>query len=379
MKNFLFKLYLDFIKLILRWTPTNENLYVILNGSGRSGSNGYIFYKYLKSSHPEIEAVLVEPWPSSHLSWQTWKKIAAAKYIFTTHQPFKIKRKQICTDFWHGIPLKRMGFMAANDSYQNDLHNMKIWQSKADRVVSSSALYDTLMSACVGIEGKKYVKTGFPRIDALYKPVISKKQLLQSLFKVNDEIGKIGIYMPTFRFELNDKKIMNKIEEGNFFAFSDFDGEEFNKELQRLHHYLIIKLHPYEMKLFKATEQQYSNIIFLENNYLEKNNLDLYELLGSTDYLMTDFSSIYFDYLHLNKPIIFITNYLEKYEKIRGLLITPYQNVVPGTVVTNQSELLDQITSLNPRDFESKRNYWLKLSYTVSSQDNCKRNFDTLN
>ncbi|QNQ80899.1 CDP-glycerol glycerophosphotransferase family protein [Lactobacillus sp. PV034] len=378
MKNFLFKIYLNFIKFILRWTPTDDNLYVILNGSGRSGSNGYIFYKYLKVNHSEVETVLVEPWPSSHLSWQTWKKIAAAKYLFTTHQPFKIKKKQICTNFWHGIPLKRMGFMAANDSYKNDLHNMKIWQNIADRVISSSALYDTLMSACVGIEGKKYINNGFPRIDALYAPVVSKKELLNSLFNTNDKDGKVGIYMPTFRFELDDKEVMNKIKMGNFFAFADFDGEKLNQELRKLHHYLIIKLHPYEMKLFENKGKNYSNIVFLNNSYLEENNYDLYELLGLTDYLMTDFSSIYFDYLHLNKPIIFITNYLEQYEKTRGLLIDPYEDVVPGPTVNNQRELVSQIATLSNESFEEKRKYWLKLSYTAPLQNNCKRNFDNL-
>lgn len=189
---------------------------MILNGGGRSGSNGYLFYKYLKKEQPDVKAVLVEPWPSSHLSWKTWKEIASAKYLFTTHQPFKIKKKQICTCFWHGIPLKRMGFMAANDSYQNDVKNMKVWQKNADRVVSSSPLYETLMSACVAIEGNKYQRTGFPRIDALYKPAVTKAQLLMDLFDAEDEKAKIGIYMPTFRFELNDEAVMKKLGQVTF-------------------------------------------------------------------------------------------------------------------------------------------------------------------
>lgn len=378
MKNLLFKLYLGCIKFILKFTTTNENSYVVLNGSGRSGSNGYIFYKYLKNNHPDLNVTIIDPWPTSHINWKMWLKIGQAKYIFTTHQPFKIKRKQICTCFWHGIPLKRMGFMALNDNYANDINNMKIWQKNADRVITSSCLYESLMSACVAIEGSKYQKLGFPRIDALYNPAISKTKLLKDLFKITDEDAKIGVYMPTFRFELNDKDVMQQINNGNFFAFKDFDIKILNDNLAKLKQFLIIKLHPYEMKAFDAKNFNYSNIIFLDNTYLYQNELDLYEILGLTDFLITDYSSIYFDYLHLNKPIIFITNYLKNYEEVRGLLLDPYQKVVPGDTVNNEQELLFSLTNLESDKFEKKRKYWLSLSYSIDLDDNCRRNFAAL-
>lgn len=379
MKNFLFGLYLSFIKFALKFTPTNDNLYVILNGGGRSGSNGYVFYKYLKKHHPEVEAVLVEPWPSTHLSWNTWKKIGQAKYLFTTHQPFKIKKNQICTCFWHGIPLKRMGFMAANDSYENDVKNMRVWNKDADRVTSSAALYETLMTACTAIAGSKYEQTGFPRIDALYEPAVSKEKLLKDLFNAEDSEAKIGVYMPTFRWELNNEKVMAQIKAGNFFAYDDFDGKKLNEELKKLHQYLIIKLHPYEMKFSDGEGQHYSNICFLKNDYLFDNELDLYEILGETDYLLTDFSSIYFDYLHLDKPIFFITNHLKEYEKTRGLLLTPYEEVVPGKTVNSQSEMVEAFKDLTNDQYAQKRQYWLNLTYTISPRDNCQRNFEEVN
>ncbi|MDK6804063.1 CDP-glycerol glycerophosphotransferase family protein, partial [Lactobacillus mulieris] len=102
-------------------------------------------YKYLRKEHPELNVTLVEPWPSSHLKWSVWKKIGGAQYIFTTHQPFKIKRKQISFSLWHGIPLKRMGFMAYNTKYHTNKHNMNIWQHQADYIASSSDIYETLM------------------------------------------------------------------------------------------------------------------------------------------------------------------------------------------------------------------------------------------
>lgn len=361
---------------LAKFTPMEENNIVILNGSGRSGSNGYLFYKYLQLNHPEYNVTLVEPWPSSHLSWKTWQKIGAARYVITTHQPFKVRKRQINVQFWHGIPLKRMGIMAHNTKRRDTKRNERLWHKNADIVTSSSDLYESLMSACMAIESSKYRKLGFPRLDYLSKPVISKDQLLQDLFKQEDNQAQIGIYMPTFRYELDDPSIMTKIKNGNFFAFADFDGKKINEALKHNHQYLIVKLHPYEMRLFTNFDSEYSNIAFLNNDYLFDHDYDLYELLGDTDFLITDFSSIYFDYLTLNKPIVFITNFLKQYEKTRGLLMGPYREIIPGIAVDSQQELLSKLPQLDNQQIRNRRLYWLHLTQQVQSDHYCDQIFN---
>ncbi|MBP2058430.1 CDP-glycerol glycerophosphotransferase (TagB/SpsB family) [Lactobacillus colini] len=373
MKSLFFRWYLSVMKFLAGLIPTKKNAAVILNGAGRSGSNGYIFYKYLQKNYPNLDVTLVEPWPSSHLPFSTWKRIGAAKYIFTTHQPFKIKSSQIDIEFWHGIPLKRMGLMANNTLRKDNQRNERLWYTSADVVSSSSDLYESLMSACIAISTDKYRKLGFPRLDALKQPVISKEDFLQDLFKSSDPQAQIGIYMPTFRYELEDKSIMKKIEDGNFFAFEDFEVEKLNNALKEKHQYLIVKLHPYEMKMFKNFDSQFSNIAFMNNDYLFDNNYDLYELLGLTDFLLTDFSSIYFDYLHLDKPILFVTNFLKQYEKTRGLLIGPYAEIAPGKCINSQTELIAALEKMDSAEMRAKRQYWLKLSDSLPEDENCRR------
>lgn len=369
MKNLLFRMYLCLMKLGARFTKIKENKIVVLNGAGRSGSNGYIFAKYMKENHPEYQITVVEPWPSSHLPLSIWREIGSAKFVLTTHQPFKIHAKQVNIQFWHGIPLKRMGIMANNTNRRTDQRNVKLWQKNADVVCSSSDLYETLMSACCAIETAKYQKVGFPRIDALKRPVISKARLLDDLFGVQDDRAQIVIYMPTFRYEMENEQIMAQIKSGNFLALSGFDAKLLNEELKARHQYLIVKLHPYEMQLLGKQSSQYSNIAFLNNDYLFAHDYDLYELLGNTDMLVTDFSSIYFDYLTLNKPIIFVTNYLKQYEQKRGLLIGPYEEVVPGMCVKTQTELLAALNA--PDQKQQKRQYWLNLTDQVKQNSAC--------
>lgn len=369
MKNFLFQLYMDLMKFGAHFTKMQNNKIVVLNGAGRSGSNGYLFAKYLKTEHPEYEVSVIEPWPSSHLSFATWREIGRAKFVLTTHQPFKIRKKQVNIQFWHGIPLKRMGIMAKNTNRKTDLRNENLWQNNTDVVTSTSDLYETLMSSCCAIETNKYQKVGFPRLDSLQHPVISKEQLMQDLFKTADEQAQVGIYLPTFRYEIEDNQAMAQLKNGNFLTVPDFDAEKLNSDLKQRHQYLLVKLHPYEMRLFSHLSSQFSNIAFLNNDYLLEHDYDLYELLGDTDFLITDFSSVYFDYLSLNKPIIFITNYLKQYEKARGLLIGPYEQVVPGICVKNQEEL--QTALGDPDNYHSQRKYWLDLTNQIQGHSYC--------
>lgn len=375
MKTFLFRLYLAMMKFLASLQKEDPNCFVILNGAGRSGSNGYLFYRYLKKEHPEATAYLIEPWPSSHLPWSDWQKIGRAKYVLTTHQPFKVRKSQVNFAFWHGIPLKRMGTMAHNTKRLDNRRNERLWQ-KVDAVTSSSDLYESLMSACMGIEGGKYQKLGFPRIDALLENEYDRDYLLREFFNLDpaEIAGKkvqVGIYVPTFRYELDDPQIMDRIASGNFFAFSDFDLEQLDQELTKKGIYLLVKLHPWEMKLFKDFHLEASHIAFLNNSDLFDRELDLYEILGATDFLMTDFSSIYFDYLHLNKPLYFVTNCLAQYEQTRGFLLGPYGEIVPGEKVASQAEFLAKIGKADR--FADKRQEWLNLVDPVDGGQACEQ------
>ncbi len=375
MKTFLFRLYLAMMKFLASLQKEDPNCFVILNGAGRSGSNGYLFYRYLKKEHPEAAAYLIEPWPSSHLPWSDWQKIGRAKYVLTTHQPFKVRKSQVNFAFWHGIPLKRMGTMAHNTKRRDNRRNERLWQ-KVDAVTSSSDLYESLMSACMGIEGGKYQKLGFPRIDALLENKYDRDYLLREFFNLDpaEIAGKkvqVGIYVPTFRYELDDPQIMDRIASGNLFAFSDFDLEKLDQELTQKGIYLLVKLHPWEMKLFKDFHLKASHIAFLNNSDLFDRELDLYEILGATDFLMTDFSSIYFDYLHLNKPLYFVTNCLAQYEQTRGFLLGPYGEIVPGEKVASQAEFLAKIGKADR--FADKRQEWLNLVDPVDGGQACEQ------
>src|SRR5699024_10461945 len=75
---------------------------------------------------------------------------------------------------------------------------------------------------------------------------------------------------------------------------------------------------------------QLNNVHVLRDLDLIEKNLDLYELVNAADLLITDYSSIYFDFLLLDRPIIFIPLDIEEYRKTRGFLAEPYEYWTPG-------------------------------------------------
>ena len=107
---------------------------------------------------------------------------------------------------------------------------------------------------------------------------------------------------------------------------------------------------------------------------LIKENMDLYEILPHTDMLITDYSSVYFDYLLLNKPIVFINTDLEKYRETRGLLLEPYDQWTPGLKVREFEELIKVIkNSFSEDTFIKQRKELIDIFHTYKDGKSTER------
>lgn len=90
-------------------------------------------------------------------------------------------------------------------------------------------------------------------------------------------------------------------------------------------------------------KRNFDSIFVVTNWELEKYGLDLYEVLGAGDLLITDYSTIYNDFLFMNKPTIFVITDIEEYRKNRGLALEPYDFWSAGPKVNSQQELQQEI------------------------------------
>jgi CDP-glycerol glycerophosphotransferase (TagB/SpsB family) len=223
-----------------------------------------------------------------------------------------------------------------------------------DIIATLSNLNTTVLNSCLGLTANQYCITGYPRNDYLYI-----EDGLQNLRKITgrDIKKKIILYMPTYKD--------NPDTEYNLFGFSKFDYNVFSNYLKENELFFMVKLHPNdEVKLRQKYDGFFDdNIFILDSSMLDKFELDLYQIINSVDLLITDYSSIYFDYLLLDRPIIFTPTDFDDYIKNRGILLEPYDFWTPGPKCLEQYNLQIEIIRLldNKNYYSSERKTIKKL------------------
>lgn len=191
-----------------------------------------------------------------------------------------------------------------------------------------------------GVEEKRIIVTGFPRNDFLFETdsaLVRKNKMLQNF-------DKIIVWMPTFRQSWHKGRRDN---ESNF-AFgvpiikTMEDFYKLNNALKKNNTVLIAKIH-FAQDMSYVKEQRLSNIFFWTNDDLKEMNLQLNEFLAGTDALITDYSSVYFDYLLLNKPIGLTVDDIDVYLKSPGIVYESYFDAIKGFYIHNLDEMINFI------------------------------------
>ncbi|PKR77775.1 hypothetical protein CEY16_07540 [Halalkalibacillus sediminis] len=260
-------------------------------------------------------------------------KISQYEFIVTSHGFKKYNPKQIVIDLWHGTPLKAMRYMEKNEQvYEEEGFD-------PDHLITSSKLESSLLAACMHVHFSKHEILGSPRNDYLFKK--TENEFTNKL----SDFNKVLLYMPTFRSGYLNRK------EGEVDQ-SFLEEKEFISYLESNNYLLITKFHPLEEKSIKYSSDHIMN---LTSETLLSLNIDLYQVLPHTDLLITDYSSIYFDYLLLDRPIIFLNKDIDQYRKTRGLLLEPYDFWTPGIKVQNDQLISSAINQSFDKDEYKKR------------------------
>lgn len=265
---------------------------------------------------------------------------ARAKYVFFTHGLYSfldIRSKKV-VNLWHGMPLKVIGRMDTNHG-GND-------PTRADYLIATSPFFGDIMAKSFkNIPIENVLLTGQPRNDMLFERCdFFKKRGIDTT-----EFRNIGVWLPTYR-----KSIIGDIREDGIFNSNGISFLEM-KELNRLDKFLqanssllVIKLHPMDA-LQNVEFCDFSNIIVVKPQELDEH---LYPLLGASDYLLTDYSSVWIDYSILKRPIGFVMNDIEEYRNSRGLTIENLKDELPGRIIDSYEKLTEFIAE--PPKFDSK-------------------------
>lgn len=245
-----------------------------------------------------------------------------------------------------------------------------------DYIIQTSDFFTKATCYGYNIDSKKVVITGFPRNDYLFQDNID-------LFSIYPEIEreKIILWLPTYR---NHKGHINEKNNYTYYMNINFpygvpcintqeELEELNKILKEYKILLLIKLHPAE-NTSKLNSYNFENIKLIKDSIFEQKHTNLYQLLSITDALITDYSSVYYDYLLMNKPIGLAISDINDYKAHIKLLFDNYEENIAGDYIYNYDDLKKFVKNVGINNDETlnkrieKKNIYQKYQDDKSAQ-----------
>lgn len=259
----------------------------------------------------------------------------AGIWIANTRIPESIKKKdgQIYLQCWHGTPLKKLGvdIPAPPEELETTRRVLHKDTERYSYLISPSEYFTEKMTsaldlAATGKEGA-VIETGYPRNDAIVVHTDEDEKRVRRDLGIS-EGSKVILYAPTYR-EDNRKNDYEYSEPLNLDSFINSLPED---------HVILFRAHYYIPDRFDF--ERYRGRILDVSAYPEVN--DLYII---SDILVTDYSSVFFDFGILERPVIFYMYDLDHYrDELRGLYLKTEE--LPGPVVTSQEELEETIASV---------------------------------
>lgn len=343
---------------IAKKNKVDEKLVLFETFMGRQyGDNPRAIYEYMKS-RPEYDGlryvwVLENPEKAAEYeqlkgaeivkakTHRCFEYYAEAKYIVTNSAlNYRVSRKpeQVFIQTWHGTPLKRLrcDIEAEKGNVNNTLNEIKIKNDmdvvRFNYFLSPSAFAtEKFISSFnmkeLGIENI-VVETGYPRNDFLFNYTADDVAEIKNSLGV-PEGRKVILYAPTFRDNQHD---------GSDYTYDvHLDFDRLKKEIGD-EYVILFRAHYFVASQFNF--EKYEGFVY-DASGLD----DITPLYVISDVLMTDYSSVFFDYSNLHRPMVFYMYDLKDYaEGIRGFYFSIDE--IPGPKITTEDELIDYIKAL---------------------------------
>lgn len=366
------------IRIMNTLVPKSRKLVLFSSSDGYSG-NAKAMYLYLLQNFPYYATVWVlhqkeevirlrKTGIKSYYSFSLpgMAALLRAGFIAATHLEFSRYKAffgQKYINLWHGMLIKKIGYM---DPGEKELWNLRLNWKNIDILCVPYEFYGTVISSQTGINYRNCRVTGIPRNDFIFSS--DGKRNLENLFSGISDYKKVILYCPTFR-NVCRRTIKRK---DSAYSTSYFIDKYFNSELDRFFEdnkiCCIIKLHPFEEES-AGTDISGKCIRTLTGNMLRHKNLSLEEILNGIDLLITDYSSVYIDYLLLNRPVLFIADDIADYMQKRGIIFNDYGFVACGPAISSVDKFKEEMTRLlyEPGYFEKERQEKINLFHSIKS------------
>ncbi|KPJ74913.1 MAG: hypothetical protein AMJ54_16310 [Deltaproteobacteria bacterium SG8_13] len=371
--------------------PKNKSLVLFIgNGDGQFRDNvKYLYLHFVRKSPPGIapyfltenRSVLIQLqqqglpvlfYPRSITFWKMLRAsvVVADNFAWIKKAKYHILLRSFKVQLWHGCSIKRL-----------ELDDPLLKPSPASLVgkilyftAGRFPTYDLLLSTSEAntrnifrhaFRYRKIIESGYPRNDVFFrKPdpldlLGTDTAVFEQVRKFKNQGRKIVLYAPTYR---------DTGDGDDFLEQSALDLEALNRFGEQQQIIFVFKVHP--NRRFDVDFDHTPALLRYHST------ADVYPFLPLVDLLLTDYSSIFFDYLHLDRPIVFFPYDYEKYTREDRKLTYDYNWVTPGPKCVSQSEMQQAIATCleeKPSDaYREKRKEIFEMAFYRRREDSAE-------
>ena len=323
------------------------------------------YKKYRNVSFLPYEASVSE---DKSIRDEYYRVLCLAKFFFFTDAYGFVRNcrsDQVRVQLWHGCGYKkRLSRVACKSRY--------------DYMTVTSDLYARLHAWEFGLRSDQMLVTGNPKTDWLFEDGNIWGKLLNIPMA-----QKYIFWLPTYRFSEKsyEKPIDGRLSEKTGLPLISSIDELYivNEILIRHDVVLVLKLHPFQDRSI-VNVKGFSNIVLLDNKTLIDCDIQINQLLGMADALISDYSSTAVDYLILDRPMAFTINDLGDYDTRRGFIFDDIKSFLPGYLISTVDEFMCFVEEVvcGKDSMAEKRKDILKKFHKNVDKNSCKRVMKTL-
>jgi len=280
-----------------------------------------------------------------------WYALRAGVYIFDCRVmdvSSVASSGAVKVNLWHGVPLKMIerDISQANNALTQANHGSPLVRAankllrpqlseRYDYLLGTSRATCERLAGAFGVATSQVINGGYPRTDVLLTlddearfRMPEEERVIEQCRAYANEGTRVLLYMPTFRDWRNDADRVIPI-----------DWPALDNLLQQHGGALFCKLHP-------GDQARLPDLAGLSRVHLIPSSVDPYPILRHTDALISDYSSIFFDYLLLDRPLVFYPYDLDDYRKFSRALYDDYDTVTPGPKAYDTAGLQRALSTL---------------------------------
>jgi CDP-glycerol glycerophosphotransferase len=311
-------------------------------GGRHYACNPRAIHQELRRAHPELECAWVTrdgqfsvPEGTRVIpvdSREHVEALAQARYVIANDllpRWYRRRDGQTCLQTWHGTPLKRIGLDIARPQFENGLIYPGLIRAAAaswDLLLSPNSVSTPIFRRALGYDGE-IMESGYPRTDPLHRPGGGQRAAA-----IRHHLGlaagkRIILYAPTCRDSTTSLFGYRFDLQLDLAAMAEALGDD---------HALLLRLHPGDRD--SAVARVGSQFVTPVTHYP-----DIADLLLISDVLITDYSSVMFDFAGTGRPVLFYTYDLENYrDNLRGFYFD-LESQAPGPLLDSTADIIDAL------------------------------------